>query len=104
MPRDKWRAEMQDKGWELDRMKNIPGLVAAWEKYPGKDWYFMVDDDTWVNLHHLAELLSPLNVSEPLYLGNRYVISGKGCTTDAGACGPRIADELILHPAAILPW
>ena len=67
-------------GWEADRRKNIPAFVAAWARFPRRDWYIMVDDDTWVSLPNLAAMLAPLNASEPLYLGNPYVISGKGCS------------------------
>ena len=66
-------------GWEADRRKNIPAFVAAWARYPRRDWYIMVDDDTWLSLPNLAALLTPLNASEPHYLGNPYVISGRGC-------------------------
>jgi hypothetical protein len=66
-------------GWDADRRKNIPAYVATWARFPGRDWYIMVDDDTWVDLPNLAALVAPLNASEPLYLGNPYVISGRGC-------------------------
>ena len=66
-------------GWNADRRKNIPALVATWARFPRRDWYFMVDDDTWVSLPNLAALVAPLNASEVHYLGNPYVISGYGC-------------------------
>ena len=78
-------------GWDADRRKNIPTYVATWARFPGRDWYIMVDDDTWVNLPNLAALLAPLNASEPLYLGNPYVLSGRGCA------GLRLGAVLFAH-------
>ena len=41
-------------GWEADRRKNIPGLIATWARFPRRDWYVMLDDDTWLSLPNLG--------------------------------------------------
>ncbi|KAK4239369.1 hypothetical protein C8A03DRAFT_42978 [Achaetomium macrosporum] len=57
-------------GWELDAMKFISGLELAYKKYPRKQWYLLVDDDTFVIQPSLKPLLEHLDPTEPHYLGN----------------------------------
>ncbi|KAL2017366.1 hypothetical protein VTK56DRAFT_2289 [Thermocarpiscus australiensis] len=57
-------------GWELDALKFISGLEFAYERFPGKQWYLLVDDDTFVVQPSLKPLLEHLDAEEPRYLGN----------------------------------
>ncbi|KAH6626546.1 regulator of volume decrease after cellular swelling-domain-containing protein [Chaetomium sp. MPI-SDFR-AT-0129] len=57
-------------GWELDSMKFISGLEMAFQKYPHKHWYLLVDDDTFIIQPSLKPLLAHLNPNQPHYLGN----------------------------------
>lgn len=57
-------------GWELDALKFIPGLDFAYRRMPDKDWYIMIDDDTYVLKPTLRMILSTLDPSKPAYLGN----------------------------------
>lgn len=57
------------KGWKSDAKKNIPGLRVLYERFPNADWYFMIDDDTYVFLDNMKEALEKYNPLEPHYLG-----------------------------------
>ncbi|KAK4152477.1 regulator of volume decrease after cellular swelling-domain-containing protein [Chaetomidium leptoderma] len=57
-------------GWELDAMKFISGLEMTYQKYPGKEWYLLVDDDTFIIQPSLKPLLEHLDPKQPHYLGN----------------------------------
>ncbi|KIH86293.1 hypothetical protein SPBR_08305 [Sporothrix brasiliensis 5110] len=57
-------------GWELDAMKFIPGLELAYQTMPNKNWYLLLDDDTFVIPSSLRLLLAHLDHSVPHYIGN----------------------------------
>jgi hypothetical protein len=63
--------------WTLDKYKQIHVLEKLHAKYPDKDWYMMVDADTyivWPNLlRWLRQLPSP---AEKLYLGSSAEAAG----------------------------
>lgn len=65
------------KGWKVDAKKNLPGFKELYERSPRQDWYFMFDDDTWVNWPNM--LLALENMPENVqYLGNGNVFVGCG--------------------------
>ncbi|KAJ4420742.1 hypothetical protein N0V82_004181 [Gnomoniopsis sp. IMI 355080] len=51
-------------GWELDALK------AVWKQMPGKKWYVMQDDDTFILRPSLYRFLEHLDPSRDFYLGN----------------------------------
>lgn len=57
-------------GWELDALKFIPSLELAWKTMPGKKWYIMQDDDTFIIRPSLYRFLEHLDASKGMYLGN----------------------------------
>ncbi|PSR79123.1 hypothetical protein BD289DRAFT_442893 [Coniella lustricola] len=57
-------------GWELDALKFIPSLQLAWKQLPGRKWYILQDDDTFMIRPSLYRFLEHLNPAEALYLGN----------------------------------
>ncbi|SPO04024.1 uncharacterized protein DNG_06707 [Cephalotrichum gorgonifer] len=57
-------------GWELDALKFIWGLGILHKTTPAKDWYLILDDDTYIIPQSLMALLSHLDPSKPHYLGN----------------------------------
>ncbi|KUI60041.1 Glycoprotein-N-acetylgalactosamine 3-beta-galactosyltransferase 1 [Cytospora mali] len=57
-------------GWDLDALKFIPSLELAWKTMPGKKWYIMQDDDTFILRPSLYRFLEHLDPSKELYLGN----------------------------------
>ncbi|EXJ81508.1 hypothetical protein A1O1_07572 [Capronia coronata CBS 617.96] len=61
-----------EKGWNLDKWKNIPMLHKAYTKYPNADWYVTIDADTYLGWTNLLLLLRQLDPDEPLYAGCVY--------------------------------
>ncbi|KAK5654780.1 hypothetical protein OQA88_6816 [Cercophora sp. LCS_1] len=57
-------------GWELDSMKDISGLELAYERYPQKKWYILLDDDTYLVQPSIKPLLGHLGSQSKFYLGN----------------------------------
>ncbi|KAK4230421.1 glycoprotein-N-acetylgalactosamine 3-beta-galactosyltransferase [Podospora fimiseda] len=57
-------------GWELDALKFVSGLEFAYDRFPRKKWYLLVDDDTFVVQPSLKPFLAHLDPEEPHYLGN----------------------------------
>ncbi|KAK4122154.1 glycosyltransferase family 31 protein [Parathielavia appendiculata] len=90
-------------GWELDAMKFISGLEMAYQKYPGKRWYLLVDDDTYVVQPSLKPLLQHLDPYQPHYLGNavgdfkvRFAHGGSAVILSRGAMRSLIEDQKAL--------
>lgn len=48
----------------------IPSLELAWKTMPGKKWYIMQDDDTFIVRPSLYRFLEHLDPSKGMYLGN----------------------------------
>lgn len=61
-----------EKGWNLDKWKNIPMLHKAYTKYPDAEWYITIDADTYLSWTNLLLLLDRLDPNEPLYAGCIY--------------------------------
>ena len=57
-------------GWELDALKFIMGMELLYKQMPGKKWYVILDDDTFVIKSSLELFLSHLNPEKPQYIGN----------------------------------
>ncbi|KAK4173166.1 family 31 putative glycosyltransferase [Triangularia setosa] len=57
-------------GWELDALKFLPGLEFAYERWPDKKWYLLVDDDTFLVETSLKRFLGEFDPEEEHYLGN----------------------------------
>ncbi|KIW14601.1 hypothetical protein PV08_07385 [Exophiala spinifera] len=60
------------KGWNLDKWKNIPMLHKAYTQYPKADWFVTIDADTYLGWTNLLLLLNRLNPEDPLYAGCVY--------------------------------
>lgn len=48
----------------------IPSLELVWQQMPGRKWYVMQDDDTFILRPSLYRFLEHLDPSKALYLGN----------------------------------
>jgi hypothetical protein len=64
--------------WTLDKYKNLHILEKLYAAHPDKEWYLMIDADTYVVWSNLLTWLSqlPNATSTQLYLGSPAVISG----------------------------
>ncbi|KAK1760417.1 hypothetical protein QBC47DRAFT_367055 [Echria macrotheca] len=60
----------QTFGWELDSMKDVSSLELAYEMFPQKKWYILLDDDTYLVQPSVVALLGHLDARFPHYLGN----------------------------------
>jgi hypothetical protein len=52
-------------------------LVTLYERYPNRKWYFIASELTYVIPENLERLVETLDSSQEVFLGNRYVASGK---------------------------
>ncbi|KAJ3034865.1 hypothetical protein HK097_004371, partial [Rhizophlyctis rosea] len=64
------------KGWQADAHKNLPGFRVLGERFPDAEWYFMVDDDTYLVLPNLLPYLSNLDPTLPHYIGSPNFFTG----------------------------
>lgn len=72
----KW---FSSKGWRGDKDKNLPAFHLARSLYPGKKWYIMLDDDTYIFLDNFARFTldhsEPEEVATPFYTGKIFLIA-----------------------------
>jgi hypothetical protein len=68
-------------GWDEDAFKFFPAIKMLHQQYPDKDWYILVDDDSYVFWENLEDILKGFNPNEPLYLGKQVPYSGCGIFT-----------------------
>jgi hypothetical protein len=101
----KWTSE---KGWDLDKWKNIPMLHKVYQERPDTKWFVFIDADTFISWTNLLQLLSRLDPTEPLYFGSAY---NYGNTTFAqGGTGYVVSNaaarkfEDIRSPEYIAKW
>ncbi|SPJ93234.1 uncharacterized protein FTOL_13840 [Fusarium torulosum] len=60
----------QSYGWELDALKFIMGMEMIYHELPGKKWYIILDDDTFLIRPSLELLMSHIDYRKPQYVGN----------------------------------
>ncbi|KAJ3057867.1 hypothetical protein HK102_010825, partial [Quaeritorhiza haematococci] len=82
--------DTDSEGWRLDANKNLPGFRALFNHFPNAEWYIMIDDDSYLFLDNLDELLSPYDPSTPHYIGRANVFKGCDGVTEMGK-GPFFA-------------
>ena len=71
-----WIRQSWKLGWKVDAYKNIPGFKELWKRFPEKDWYLMIDDDTYLLLDNLLNFLEGLDPKEPIYMGAPHIQVG----------------------------
>lgn len=78
----------------------MPSLELAWKTLPGKKWYVMQDDDTFIIRPSLYRFLEHLDPAEELYLGNaigdykgRFAHGGSGFILSSKAMSRLIDDN-----------
>ncbi|KAH7256800.1 hypothetical protein BKA59DRAFT_390200 [Fusarium tricinctum] len=60
----------QSYGWELDALKFIMGMEMIYHELPGKKWYIILDDDTFLIRPSLELLMGHIDYRKPQYIGN----------------------------------
>ncbi|KAH7312812.1 hypothetical protein BKA65DRAFT_372553, partial [Rhexocercosporidium sp. MPI-PUGE-AT-0058] len=63
-------------GWKLDKYKFIHMAEQTFEMRPGSKWYVFVETDSYVVWSNLAEWLSRLDSTKPIYLGAPVMLGG----------------------------
>ncbi|KAJ3390588.1 hypothetical protein HDU84_007289 [Entophlyctis sp. JEL0112] len=71
------KASERTAGWRDDAHKNLPAFQMLAEQFPDAQWYFMIDDDSYVDFANLAAFLETQDPNTPLYLGRSNIF--KGC-------------------------
>jgi hypothetical protein len=56
-------------GWKKDAHKNLPGFIHLWNSFPNAEWYFMIDDDTYLFLENVMRAVEGLNPDNGYYFG-----------------------------------
>lgn len=62
--------------WRLDKYKFIHVLEKTWERLPDREWYFLIDADTYILWPNMLTWLSNLDSSQKAYFGSRVEIDG----------------------------
>lgn len=72
--------ETFEGGWTGDKDKNLPALGIMAHTFPDKDYYLLVDDDTYVFLDNLALVLEDLDSihKTPKQVGTATSSRGRG--------------------------
>jgi hypothetical protein len=61
--------------WTLDKYKNMHILEKMWELAPDKEWYILVDADTYLIWSNLLRWVLSLDSSKKVYFGSRVFLS-----------------------------
>lgn len=66
-------------GWRGDKDKNLPALHLMYTAFPGKKWYILLDDDTYIFLENFARYILQDRMDDtPVYTGKVFYISRCG--------------------------
>lgn len=72
-------------GWRGDKDKNLPALHLLATTFPGKKWYMLLDDDTYIFLDNFARYVQKHAKSEKaVYTGKAFAIANCGGFTSNG--------------------
>lgn len=58
------------EGWNLDKYKNIHVAEKAWRLRPGRDWYVVIDADTYLFWTTLVAMLARMDPKRKLLVGS----------------------------------
>lgn len=66
-------------GWRGDKDKNLPALHLLRRTFPGKKWYLLLDDDTYIFLENFARYVTQKQLAgRAVYTGKVFYISRCG--------------------------
>ena len=81
--------EIENKtGFAEAQFRQLHGMKWVQRERPdlmGKKWFFLVDDDTWVNVPHLFTYLSSFPANLPLSFSHLYVMYDRQAVYNGGA-------------------
>lgn len=63
-------------GWKADAHKNFPGYRELWTRFPDADWFFMLDDDSYVYWDHFERAHASKNPDDVHYIGSSNMFVG----------------------------
>jgi hypothetical protein len=80
-----------DIGWNVGASRYLDEVADFWERNPGKKWYIVADDDTFLIPKNLIKALQPLNPDTPGVYGREYQAPwfGWGAFPDSAFTDPR---------------
>jgi hypothetical protein len=81
---DTVKADQQTIGWKLDQRKHFFGFKEMYKRYPDKDWYIMIDDDTYLFMDNIQAELSKINATQIHYFGTPRMFKNCNGYTDYG--------------------
>ncbi|RKO86961.1 hypothetical protein BDK51DRAFT_26581, partial [Blyttiomyces helicus] len=98
-------------GWKLDAHKNLPAWKVLFDKFPNAEWYFMIDDDTFVLFENLLTFITDYDPTQLWFLGAANVFIGcdnikrfgTGPFFAHGGSGILLSRATMLRLLAILP-
>jgi len=82
--------DQKSEGWKKDAHKNLPGFIHLWNRFPDADWYFMIDDDTYMFFANVMNGLKDLDPEVQHYWGSPTMFVGCDGITRYGD-GPNFA-------------
>jgi hypothetical protein len=77
--------------------------MELFQHYPDVEWYFLIDDDTFLFLDNVDEYLPTLNFKKPYYLGSENIFVGCDGVTEFGN-GPAFAHGGSYHAVQFKKW
>lgn len=93
--------------WRLDKYKNTHILEKTWAMKPEKDWYLLIDADTYVVWPSLLQWLKPLDPSVRGWYGSRiYLGETQFAHGGSGAAHSRatVYDFAVTHNGTANRW
>lgn len=68
--------KLGEKGWNLDKYKNIHIAEDNWKNHSQFDWFFYIDADTYVSWPTLVQWFKGLDPKKPAYFGSVALLGG----------------------------
>ena len=81
----------------------VPALLYLTQAISA-DWYILADDDTFIFLDNLREVLSTFNSNDKYFLGQPSQIPFGSCQESKCQIPLRISDKTLMQPLPLLNW
>lgn len=93
--------------WTLDKYKNMHILEKTWELAPGKEWYILIDADTYLIWSNILRWVPSLDSSKKVYFGSRIYLSNVAFAHGgSGTIFPKslMYDFVVTHKGTAARW